>query len=94
MLPAEAMPFDSLPYLVEAADLVTPEGADEHGGLVVVRALVRSDGTVGQAKIAQSVPGLDQAALQAVRRWRFEPAMRKGYPTALRVYIPVRFPRR
>ncbi len=88
------MPFDSLPRLEIATALVTPENADEHGGLVVVRALVRSDGTVGQAKIAQSVRGLDEAALEAVRRWRFEPAMRNGRPTALRVYIPVRFPRR
>jgi protein TonB len=36
-------------------------------------------------------PRLDRAATEAVRRWRFRPAMRSGVPVAASVTVPVRF---
>jgi protein TonB len=36
-------------------------------------------------------PRLDRAAIEAVRRWRFKPAIRAGIPAASEVTVPVRF---
>lgn len=70
-----------------------PRAAREAGiqGTVQVVALVREDGSVGEARIERSVPGLDEAALVAVRHYRFKPAMGPGGPIAVWVRIPVDF---
>ena len=34
---------------------------------------------------------LDRAALEAVRRWRFQPAQRNGQPVSATVIIPLEF---
>jgi TonB family protein len=49
------------------------------------------DGTVGDTKVVKSVLGFDQAAIDAVRQWKFKPAMAKGKPVAVWVAVPVRF---
>jgi periplasmic protein TonB len=36
-------------------------------------------------------PDLDQAAIEAVRRWRFEPARRGSDAVAMWVLLPVQF---
>jgi protein TonB len=51
-------------------------------GVVIVEALIDKDGRVKQARAAESVPGLDEAAVQAVKRWRFIP--RTGTGSSLR----------
>ena len=33
----------------------------------------------------------DRSALQAVRQWRFQPALRDGKPVAAKVRVPVEF---
>ena len=43
-------------------------------GTVVVDATVDSSGRVGDPLVRQSVPMLDQAAVDAIRQWRFEPS--------------------
>ena len=58
---------------------------------VVVQALVLENGTVGDVRVVQSVPMLDEAAIASVRQWRFKPAMSKGAPVAVWVAIPVKF---
>ena len=35
--------------------------------------------------------GLDRKALEAVRRWRFEPAMKNGRPVAVQINIELNF---
>lgn len=60
-------------------------------GVVQVRAMVRTDGTVDRVRVAKSVPGLDDAALGAVQRWKFRPATCGGRPVAVWVIVPVRF---
>lgn len=62
-------------------------------GEVVVRALVGVDGQPRQVEVARSSShrALDQAAVQAVRRWRFQPAMRDGQPVAQTVHVPFDF---
>ncbi|EXJ14931.1 energy transducer TonB [Imhoffiella purpurea] len=62
-------------------------------GTVHLRVLVNAKGRPGEVRIATSsgVSSLDQAALRAVRRWRFKPAQRNGQPISAWVRIPIRF---
>ncbi len=60
-------------------------------GTVMVQALVLEDGTVGECRVAQSVPGLDEAAVACIRQWRFKPATSKGVPMKVWVTAPVKF---
>ena len=62
-------------------------------GLVLLRLKVAADGSVSDLSIKHSsgFPALDDAALAAVRRWKFEPARIAGQPVAEDVEVPVRF---
>ncbi len=60
-------------------------------GLVIVEAIVGKDGRVRQARAAESVPALDDAAVQAVKGWRFAPANQNGQIVEVVVYVPLRF---
>jgi protein TonB len=42
-------------------------------GFVEVEAMIGTDGTVTDARIIRSIPLLDEAALEAVRQWKFTP---------------------
>jgi protein TonB len=54
---------------------------------------VTADGRAGSVRLSQSsgFPVLDAAALQAVRRWTFDPARNLGMAVASQVEVPVRF---
>jgi len=63
-------------------------------GMVEVEAVVLPDGTVGQVQIVRSLDdrfGLDDKALEAVKRWRFRPGTRQGKPVAVIVTIELNF---
>ena len=47
-------------------------------GAVVVQARVEPDGHISHARVIRSIPQLDQAALDAVLQWEFEPAVVDG----------------
>lgn len=66
--------------------------ADTHDVVVPVVVTVSEEGKVASAEIEASVsPELDRAALEAVRAWTFEPALRDGKPVAARIRSAVRF---
>ena len=62
-------------------------------GIVLLNVQVQADGTPAAISLNRSCghPLLDRAALDAVRRWTFEPARAAGVPVASLVVIPVRF---
>jgi protein TonB len=62
-------------------------------GTTMLKVHVLIDGRVGDIVVQQSAghPDLDQAAIEAVRRWRFEPARRGSDPVAMWVLLPVQF---
>jgi protein TonB len=61
-------------------------------GQVVVRARVTAEGTVHEVQLRRGAhPLLDEAALDAVERWRFTPALRDGRPVAVWANVPIRF---
>lgn len=62
-------------------------------GVVILELLITAEGRVSDLKVSQSsgFPRLDQAALDAVERWRYEPARRNGVAIEYRYLQPVRF---
>ena len=84
-----------VPALVRLNDVTAeyPDKAFVDGvtGLVIVEAVIDKDGKVKQARAAESVRGLDDAAIQAVRKARFAPANRNGQMVEVVTYLPIRF---
>lgn len=61
-------------------------------GLVMMEAVVRADGTVGELCVTRPLGwGLDLSAVNAARRWLFEPATREGAPIPVVVLIELTF---
>jgi len=60
-------------------------------GSVTIMAVVDAMGRVTDARILQSVRGLDATALAAVKQWRFAPATLNGQPVPVRMPIVVKF---
>jgi len=63
-------------------------------GSVLLEVNVNDDGTVGNVTVVgTSRPGLgfEEAAVAAVRRWRFVPATRAGRPVAATTSVEVTF---
>jgi protein TonB len=75
-----------------------PEYPDEsriahEQGVVILRVEVTAEGTPVTVSILQSSGffRLDQAARQAVRHWKFHPALAAGIPVSSEATVPVRF---
>ncbi|MGY4516451.1 TonB family protein [Lysobacter sp. HA18] len=66
---------------------------DGETGTVLVLVHIGPDGVPTATELAQSSGSreLDRAALQGVRRWRFEPAIGDGHPTVGDVVVPIDF---
>lgn len=62
-------------------------------GTTLLRVHVLADGRIGEVLVEKSGghPDLDQAATEAVRAWRFDPARRGTEPVAMWVLLPVEF---
>lgn len=63
-------------------------------GKVTVRAVVKEDGTVGDVVVTKSldaVHGLDDAAVNAAKQWRFEPVLKNGVPVQVRIEMDFAF---
>ena len=55
-------------------------------GTVVLRVVVRDNGTVGEVQVLSAVtghPSFDYNAVAAVREWKYRPAMKDGYPVSV-----------
>jgi protein TonB len=60
-------------------------------GKVVLHVLVGKDGRVKNVKVIQSVKGLDDAAVTAIKQWVFKPALSNNKPVAVWVEVPLVF---
>lgn len=62
-------------------------------GKVLLRVMVRADGTAQFVELRQSSGSqrLDEAALDAVRQWRFVPARQGNIPISAAVIVPIVF---
>lgn len=61
-------------------------------GTCVLWLVVGADGRPQQIKVARTLGlGLDEKAIEAVKQWKFEPAMRDGKPVAVQINVEVSF---
>jgi protein TonB len=85
----------SLPEALANIPPVYPEIARQNGwaGTVSLRLWIGASGSVERLEVATSSghAALDAAAVEAVRSWRFRPALRGGSPIAVTVLLPVVF---
>jgi protein TonB len=87
------MDYDSPPRPIKITRPQYPQEAfvKKIEGTVVVEILIDSQGRVVRARVIQSVPLLDAAALQTVYQWVFQPAVKHGRPVATIAHAPVAF---
>jgi protein TonB len=61
-------------------------------GIVIIEAVIDREGNVTDARILRALPmGLDQAALRAIRQWRFRPGTLNGRPVPVIYNVTVNF---
>ena len=82
------------PRVIYAPD---PEFSEEarkskYQGTVVVWLIVGLDGRTRDIRVQRTLGmGLDEKAVEAIRRWRFEPARKDGIPVAVQINVEVNF---
>jgi TonB family protein len=60
-------------------------------GVVILEITIGTDGGVSNVRVLRSIPLLDQAAIDAVRQWQFEPTMLNGQAVPVIMTAPVSF---
>ncbi|HYL84504.1 MAG TPA: energy transducer TonB [Candidatus Angelobacter sp.] len=60
-------------------------------GVVLIDAVIDSDGTISEMKVLSGQPVLIPAALDAVRQWRYEPTYLNSQPIAVELIVTVSF---
>ena len=60
-------------------------------GVVIIEAIIGTDGRVKEARVLRSKPLLDEAALAAVRQWVFSPTTLNGVPVPVLMTVTVNF---
>jgi TonB family protein len=61
-------------------------------GIVIIEAIIDRQGNVTDVRVLKPLPmGLDQAALDAVRKWKFKPGTLNGQPVPVIYNLTVNF---
>lgn len=60
-------------------------------GVVILETIIDARGTVQTVRVLRGFPLLDQAAIDAVRQWRFTPALLNGQPVPVVMTVTVNF---
>lgn len=82
------------PVVIQRIDPVYPPEAKEKGiaGIVITEVMVDREGNVVDVRVLKPLPyGLDQAAVDAVRQWKFRPGTRNGQPVGVFFNLTVKF---
>jgi general secretion pathway protein A len=79
--------------LVSSPPPVSPSlaGSEKMQGVVVIDALVDATGKVTDMRVISGSARLTQAAMDAVRTWKYEPARLDGQPIAIHMHVSVNF---
>jgi len=94
--PEDFVPTDELPVPIKEVEPDYPPLARQAGieGMVWVKVLVDKNGKVRDAiilKASGASAGFEEAALAAVSKWEFKPAISNNQPVAVWAMLPVRF---
>jgi protein TonB len=91
--PDEFVAVEEMPAIIQSAAPVYPEMARqaEVEGTVMLRLLVGKDGKVKDAIVTQGVTMLNDAAIEAARKFVFRPALQQHRPVEVWVQLPMKF---
>jgi len=89
----EFTPYDQPPVIVGELRPEYPDTAKRARvqGTVVLEVEVYDDGRIGEIRVKRSVQGLDESAIEAVRKVKFKPGKAGGKPVNTMVIIPIEF---
>lgn len=81
------------PKLIARVDPIYPALAKQTRmqGVVIIDAILDEQGNVVEAKVTSGPPLLIQSALDAVRRWRYEPTYLNDEPVSVQLNVTVTF---
>ena len=86
-------PYDEAPKMLSSIQIIYPSEARENkiSGKVIIKALVSKTGSVIETEVEKSIPGLNEAAIDAIRKMKFKPGKFEGKPVEVWIRIPVDF---
>jgi protein TonB len=81
------------PQMIRRVSPVYPPAAEAARvqGVVILEAVIGTDGRVMDARILRSIPLLDQAAIDAVRQWQYLPTLLNGAAVPVIMTVTVQF---
>jgi TonB family protein len=81
------------PRLIKMVNPVYPETARKAGleGVVILEATTDIYGRIVNVRVLRSIPDLDQAAIDAVKQWIYEPVVINGKPRTVTFTVTVTF---
>jgi protein TonB len=81
------------PRLVTSVEPVYPPAARAANiqGAVILEIVIGTDGTVKEGRVLRSISLLDQAALDAVVQWKYEPTLLNGAPVEVIATVTIDF---
>jgi TonB family protein len=81
------------PRKIKDVKPVYPPAAREAGinGVVIIEVKIGTDGRVEEGHVLKSIPLLDEAALDAVKQWQFEPTLLNGAPVPIMMTVTINF---
>jgi len=86
---------DTGPQILRKVDPIYPFAAKKNNieGSVTLRFIVDSEGNVVEPKVAEADPPdiFDEAALNAIMKFKFKPAVKNGRPVDVIVLAPMKF---
>ncbi|MFQ6609291.1 MAG: energy transducer TonB [Fidelibacterota bacterium] len=94
------IPYDKAPeplggYAALQRNVVYPDIAMEAGieGTVIIQAFINKKGIVTDTNVLQGIPntGLDDAAIEAIKRTKWKPALQRDRKVGVWISIPVNF---
>ena len=82
------------PVVIKRVEPLYPDTARKAkiAGVVIVEAIIDKDGNVDKAKVLKGLSmGLSEAAVEAVRKWKFKPGTMNGEPVDVIFDLTVNF---
>ena len=78
--------------LVNAAPTYPQDAINEKvQGVVVLDVIVDAEGVPSDVQVVQSIPMLDAAAIEAVKKWRYEPTLMNGVAVPIAMTVSLNF---
>jgi TonB family protein len=81
------------PHATVKVDPIYPDEAQAAhvAGVVLLEITIATDGSVSNARVLRSIPMLDQAAVDAVKQWKYEPTVLNGVPVEVEMNVFINF---